>query len=31
MSLWHDLSHVSGLLRLLAYLDLPDTREVREH
>ncbi|MGC4855332.1 hypothetical protein ACLQ24_18560 [Micromonospora sp. DT4] len=31
VSLWHDLSHVSGLLRLLAYLDLPDTREVREN
>ncbi|MEU5784125.1 hypothetical protein [Micromonospora lupini] len=26
-SLWHDIPHVSGLLRLLAYLDLPDTRE----
>ena len=21
--LWHDLSHVSGVMRLLAYLDLP--------
>ncbi|MEV4384497.1 hypothetical protein AB0J68_02015 [Micromonospora sp. NPDC049580] len=31
VSLWHDLSHVSGLLRLLAYLDLPDTRQVREN
>ncbi|MGV9214955.1 hypothetical protein ACTFTM_24090 [Micromonospora sp. RB23] len=30
VSLRHDLSHVSGLLRLLAYLDLPDNREVRE-
>lgn len=29
VSLWHDLSHVNGLLRLLAYLDLPDTGEVR--
>lgn len=28
VSLWHDLSHVSGLLRLLAYLDLHDGREV---
>ncbi|SIM86592.1 hypothetical protein SAMN04489832_2606 [Micromonospora cremea] len=29
VSLWHDIPHVSGLLRLLAYLDLPDTGEVR--
>ncbi|MGC4878789.1 hypothetical protein ACLQ26_21335 [Micromonospora sp. DT43] len=27
LSLWHDLQHVSGLLRLLAYLDLPDAPE----
>jgi hypothetical protein len=25
-SLWHDLQHLVGLLRLLAYLDLPDVR-----
>ncbi|WP_433535032.1 hypothetical protein ACQPZK_23355 [Micromonospora sp. CA-249363] len=30
VSLWHDLSHVSGLLRLLAYLDLPDNRDAPE-
>jgi hypothetical protein len=24
VSLWHDLQHLLGLLRLLAYLDLPD-------
>ena len=24
VALWHDLQHLSGLLRLLAYLDLPD-------
>ncbi|NIL58055.1 hypothetical protein [Salinispora arenicola] len=29
VSLWHDIPHVSGLLRLLAYLDLPDSGEVR--
>ncbi|WP_430501546.1 hypothetical protein ACQRWP_08255 [Micromonospora trifolii] len=29
VSLWHDLAHMSGLLRLLAYLDLPDSGEVR--
>jgi hypothetical protein len=21
--LWHDIEHISGLLRLIAYLDLP--------
>ena len=25
-ALWHDLQHVAGIFRLLAYLDLPDTR-----
>lgn len=25
-SLWHDLQHLVGLLRVLAYLDLPDAR-----
>ncbi|MGC5290767.1 hypothetical protein [Micromonospora sp. DT231] len=29
VSLWHDIGHLSGLLRLLAYLDLPDTGEAR--
>ncbi|MET7668244.1 hypothetical protein [Micromonospora luteifusca] len=29
VSLWHDISHLSGLLRLLAYLDLTDTGEGR--
>jgi len=24
LPLWHDLQHLAGLLRLLAYLDLPD-------
>jgi hypothetical protein len=30
VSLWHDVQHVAELLRLLAYLDLPGTREDRE-
>ncbi|PWU60758.1 hypothetical protein DLE60_09420 [Micromonospora globispora] len=25
IALWHDLDHVAGLLRLLAYLDLPSS------
>lgn len=27
LSLWHDLDHLAGVLRMLAYLDLPDGPE----